>query len=192
MTLTTHAVVGASAAELFPEHPLLAFIAGFTSHFLIDAIPHWDYRLLSGHIDEKNPLNSDIVVTHKHFPYDLVRVAGDAFLGMLLSMLIFSPANGFPLAVTALGAIGGILPDPLQFIYFKFRREPIRSLQRFHEWIHTTVRLRGRYIAGASLQIALVAAAVLLTQFTFTKVTDREAKVATRPSVFSHTNVSQR
>ena len=51
MTLTTHAIFGAGLASLMPEHPVAAFIAGFASHFVLDAIPHWDYAILSESVD---------------------------------------------------------------------------------------------------------------------------------------------
>jgi len=47
MILSTHAVVGGAIASFIPLHPLLVAVAGFASHFAIDAIPHWDYRLRS-------------------------------------------------------------------------------------------------------------------------------------------------
>jgi hypothetical protein len=47
MILSTHAVVGAALAGLMPFHPVAAFVTGFASHFVIDAIPHWDYPLRS-------------------------------------------------------------------------------------------------------------------------------------------------
>jgi hypothetical protein len=43
MILTTHAVVGAALASFVPEHPAVAFVVGFGSHFILDAIPHVDY-----------------------------------------------------------------------------------------------------------------------------------------------------
>jgi hypothetical protein len=45
MILSTHAIVGGAIASLFPSHPILIAAAGFTSHLVIDAIPHWDYPL---------------------------------------------------------------------------------------------------------------------------------------------------
>ena len=47
MILSTHAIVGGAIASLFPSHPALVAVAGFASHFAIDAIPHWDYPLRS-------------------------------------------------------------------------------------------------------------------------------------------------
>jgi hypothetical protein len=47
MILSTHANFGGTIASLFPSEPLFAVVAGFASHFAIDAIPHWDYPLRS-------------------------------------------------------------------------------------------------------------------------------------------------
>jgi hypothetical protein len=47
-----------------------------------------------------------------------------------------------------IGALGGILPDALQFMYGRFPHEPLTSLQRFHIFVH------GRYhISGTLLGI---------------------------------------
>jgi hypothetical protein len=47
MILTTHAVVGAALASFVPSHPATAFVLGFASHFVLDAIPHVDYPIKS-------------------------------------------------------------------------------------------------------------------------------------------------
>lgn len=47
MILCTHAIIGGAIASLLPLNPAAAAIAGFASHFAIDAIPHWDYPLRS-------------------------------------------------------------------------------------------------------------------------------------------------
>lgn len=159
MTLTTHAIVGAAAARVFSFHPVAAFLAAFASHFLIDALPHWDYTLRSARHDEENPLNNDIVVG-KDFFIDLGKIGLDALLGVFLSLVFFQPANAYDLLIVLLGVFGGILPDPLQFLYYKWRHEPLISLQKFHIWIHSDLKLAGRWISGAFLQGALVIASV--------------------------------
>ncbi len=42
MIATTHALVGAMIASRL-QNPILAPIAGFASHFVLDSIPHWDF-----------------------------------------------------------------------------------------------------------------------------------------------------
>ncbi len=67
MTLTTHALVGASVAALFPSSPSLALGAALASHFLVDAIPHWHYQLRSAVGDTDNPLDADMVIGRLFF-----------------------------------------------------------------------------------------------------------------------------
>ena len=51
-----------------------------------------------------------------------------------------------------LGAIAGMAPDPLRFVY---PREPLNSLQRFHRWVHAKQRLT--WPIGVSSQVLFAA-----------------------------------
>ena len=159
MTLTTHALVGVAAARSFPKNPILAFSTAFVSHFLIDAIPHWDYNLMSFKKDQNNPLNNDIIFG-RDFVLDLLNISFDVFLAFSFAFLIFGTANFEKNMIVFAGIMGGISPDFLQFIYFKVRKEPLISLQRFHQWIHTKWRLDDRWAIGIFLQVVLVAIVV--------------------------------
>ena len=159
MTLTTHAIVGAAIASIIPEHQVLVFGLAFASHFAVDAIPHWDYYVRSGSI---NPKIGTAMSYDKNLFLDLLSIGFDALLGVVLSLLIFaSPATA---GVVVLGAIAGMLPDPLQFVYTRWRREPLVSLQRFHQWIHTDLRLIDRPVLGISSQLLFIVAIVLVTR----------------------------
>lgn len=161
MTLTTHAIVGAAAAKLFPEHFLTAFTAGFISHFLIDAIPHWDYKLRSIKKDPANPLNNDMVFGF-NFIIDILHISFDFLLAITVPFLIFGASNLSQATILAYGIIGGTLPDLLQFIYFKWRKQPLISLQKFHHWIHTKKKLT-EWKSGIALQLILNATVVWFT-----------------------------
>ena len=153
MTLTTHAVAGAALASLMPEHPLVGFAAGFASHFMLDAIPHWDYAILSASV---NPEAGGPVRFDRRFALDMVRIGSDATLGLALSaLLIASPENA---TAVFWGAVGGILPDALQFAYLRFPQEPLLTLQRLHWRIHAKRRLEreGRFVLGLASQLALL------------------------------------
>ena len=101
MILTTHAIVGGAIASLVPSHPLLAVIAGFASHFAIDATPHWDYPLRSiaigkGADNRRLRLSRTVLL-------DLAIIALDACAGLALTLWLFAtPAS---IWVIALGAI---------------------------------------------------------------------------------------
>jgi hypothetical protein len=154
MTLTAHAVIGAAAAHLFPSHPVLAAVVAFASHFAADAIPHWDYRLLSRTIDPKNPLKNDMPF-NRLFIADLFRVGNDFILGMAASLLIFSWNAPETAAFTLMGAFLGILPDPLQFAYWKLRWKPLEYLQRFHLFIHAKKHVQSA-LAGGLIQAGII------------------------------------
>lgn len=156
MTLTTHALVGAAAASLFPTHPYAAFAAGFASHFAIDALPHWDYRPASLKKDKANPLNTDMVLG-KRFFLDLLVIGSDAALGVALSVIIFSYAFfHISPSIIFIGACAGLFPDALQFLYFKTRSKVLEPLQRFHIWIQKGKSLEVEPFYGIALQCALV------------------------------------
>src|SRR5437660_9654997 len=114
MILSTHAIVGAAIASFVPSHPTAAFILGFASHFVLDAIPHWDYPIRSAAVHPKigGPITFDRALLR-----DAVVIGSDGLLGILGALLM--------------------LPDPLHTIHAHFPYEPLRTLQRFHRWIHT-------------------------------------------------------
>jgi len=160
MTLTTHAVAGAGIASALSLGPLSGFVFAFASHFLLDAIPHWDYKLKSGKRDEGNHLNDDIVIG-KEFGEDLAKIACDALLGLALSLIFFLFGDGLSLWTLLWAALGGILPDFLQFVYMKWRHEPMITLQKFHIWIHSPYKITNTPL-GVSLQAIIIIVAACL------------------------------
>ena len=160
MTLTTHAIVGAAVVSLIPQHPVLGLCAAFASHFAADAIPHWDYPIASSSV---NPHFGMPMKYDKSFWFDVVRIGSDGTLGIVLSVLFFAPVVGSIMAI--LGAIAGMLPDPLQFVYAHFKHEPLVSLQRFHTWIHTNNHLEDRIAFGVFSQILFGTLVIALVRF---------------------------
>ena len=157
MTLTTHAIVGAAAASLFPQSAGTAFIAGFLSHLAIDAIPHWDYEIVSLRKDLVNELNSQIV-SGKHLLPDVIQVLGDTALGFALSALILGVwLFQLPIALILMGAFGALVPDGLHAIYFRYHPKVLEPLERFHIWIQqANSPLKIPAWEGIGLQAALV------------------------------------
>jgi len=124
MILCTHAVVGAALASFVPSHPAAAFAIGFASHFVLDAIPHWDYSIKSRSI---NPMIGAPIVFDSALLQDAVTIGFDGLVGIMVALFLFgSSANQWAIL---LGAIGAMLPDPLQFVHARLPREPLRTLQ---------------------------------------------------------------
>lgn len=164
MTLTSHAVAGAVAASFFPKNPVSAFIFGFLSHFVLDAIPHWHYPLRSHTRHPENPLAEDMPWGRRLF-FDLLKISADFLIGFSLVFLLFKPL-GQPINwVILLGAISGMTPDALQFVYWKIRKEPLISLQKFHIWMHAEKNFNSRPLFGIAIEFATMTAFFLLSVF---------------------------
>lgn len=156
MILSSHEIIGAAlAAKIFPDNPAAAFLIGFTSHFLIDLIPHWDYKLLSWRIDWYDETEGDMEIG-RDFAIDLLRIGADIMFGLAFIFLIFPLSKPIVALSILSGAFGAILPDGFQFIYFKFRHQPFIWLQRFHLASHGKKIFRGRPIIGFIFQFFVV------------------------------------
>jgi hypothetical protein len=146
MILSTHAVVGAAVATLLPHNPALVFAAGVASHFVIDAIPHWDYPLRGIKVGRSQ---TGAIRLNAALLRDVGLIGLDACAGLALAVLLFG--HSAPLWVIALAAIAAMLPDPLQVVHRLYPHEPLKTLQRFHEWMHTDTRLGWRIGVGSQL-----------------------------------------
>jgi hypothetical protein len=154
--LSTHAVVGAALATLLPRDPVLVFAAGVASHFVIDAIPHWDYPL---HGISVGRSQTGAIRLNGALFRDVCLIALDACFGLALAIWLF--AQSTPIWIIAIAAFAAMLPDPLQVLHRLYPHEPLRTLQRFHEWMHTDRKLGWRI--GVGSQIAFSAAIVVMT-----------------------------
>ena len=157
MVLSTHAVIGAAVITLVPTHPIIGGLLAFGSHFAFDAVPHWDYKLRQNY-----SAIHKTEATHEFklgFIVDLLKTAFDALLGLTLAILFFF--SFAPIWVIAVGAIMAILPDLLHLIDSRIYIYPIRVIQKFHHWIHTTHKISS-FPLGPFLQIIMVFLIVIL------------------------------
>jgi hypothetical protein len=162
MILTTHAITGATLATLTPHNPVLAFVIGFGSHFLLDAIPHFDYPLKSIQRDKENPFNKSIVFNKDSYK-DLLKVCIDGLAGLLFTYIIFKTLNQPSLFYTIfIGGIAAMLPDFLQFVYCKWKHEPLITLQRFHAFMHSDKDMRKKPFLGILTQVLVIIFFILM------------------------------
>lgn len=166
MVLSTHAVVGAAVASLFPGNLPLAFGLAVVSHYAADAIPHRDYRLKSHVSDKNNKLNDSLVIS-KDSLGDILKISFDFTLGVALAVLIYFFIHPVGLPVIICGIVGGVLPDGLQFVYAINRSKFMSYVQRWHNFTHYNhgqEDLKVSPLVGFSLQ-ALVATAVVYVTY---------------------------
>jgi len=158
---TTHAIAGAAIGSLMPTHPVAAFVFGVVSHYALDSVPHWDYPLYSVRV-HKGDCSS--MTMRRALVRDFFNVGFDLAVGVIISFMFFyNPAS---LIAVCAGLVGGVLPDFLQFVYACAPRTPMKYLQQFHHWIHTSHKLRqeGKSAIGIVYQVAIVVAIIAMAK----------------------------
>ncbi len=155
MTLATHILVaGALTKPLAGSIPVsLIFATALASHYLSDAIPHYDYKLISK--DRLDPEHPKLKKDWRLITIDLSRIFLDIALGTGLTYFLFPSLPLFWVVV------GAILPDALQPLFWLYKKFPIKQTQAFHDFMHAKLRLDLGALAIFS-QLALVAASIAI------------------------------
>jgi len=165
MTLTAHAVVGATMVQILPGAPVLAVTLALSSHFILDAIPHWDYPLRSA----SKTKGAVVGVAFNYdftFLRDLFFVSLDILLGLLLVWLLYRPAiDQWPLLLA--GVVAAILPDFLQFAYGRYGGYFLTKIQWWHNFCHSQISLNSKPFWGVSSQAIIVTLIVVLLNWLF-------------------------
>jgi hypothetical protein len=164
MILATHAIIGAAAAKVFYPNTAVASIIAFLSHFIFDAIPHWDYKLSSLLKKEQNSSIDNDMVLGKGFVLDIFKISLDFFGGIILSFILLNPSENQQ-SIVLIGALSGMLPDALQFLYWKTKIEPFKTIQKFHGFFHSKKKLKTKFIWGILFQATIVVVIVFGLKF---------------------------
>ncbi|MBI5733432.1 MAG: hypothetical protein HY973_00615 [Candidatus Kerfeldbacteria bacterium] len=150
MYLTVHSSAALVIAKFIPN-PLVAFIAGLASHFVLDAIPHGDEHLM-----------------REHFPTwrNLRRPVGAAVIDgiVMLFLLLIYVATTPLISYTTLGLTiaGAVLPDLLQAIYIVFKPSWLKWFYSFHLKIHNFTGHKIHWTQGLLVQGMVLAACWLI------------------------------
>lgn len=102
MTATAHALVAGAIASKFPD-PLTASTLAFTSHFIMDAIPHWD---MGTHWRLRGKFTTGVLAI------------SETILGITVAYLVFGGKVGIPLL--ALTVFLSLVPDWLECPWYIF------------------------------------------------------------------------
>lgn len=152
----THAIGGAASAVLFTKDPLAAFLIGFASHFVLDAIPHSHYKLKS---IMKDPSNGDAYrLTHnrENMIRDFLITGADCAIGTSVAFYAVWQSSPDLIGLAVMGIVAGVLPDFLQFVYYVFPNFLIGRFKKFHDFIHAKTNLDDSPLIGALFQSAII------------------------------------
>jgi hypothetical protein len=125
MLLSVHATVGAVIGANVST-PLLAFVLGFISHFILDIIPHGDEALIKAYRNDfKNRGMLYLII------FDLASTI------ILLFLLFYSQKLNFT-PIVLWGILGGVIPDVMVAINEITHKHFCRT-QKIHCWTHDKI-----------------------------------------------------
>lgn len=145
MIITTHVLAGAAIGAR-TSHLSLALIFGLASHYLLDAIPHWDY------LDEFTE-----ILNRKGF----IKTIIDFIIGFIL-VLIFICSCYDRMAFISIAVLASILPDFIEFIYKATNFRILEPLSRFHRRIHAKKELSFKKALPINLFLILLSIFLLI------------------------------
>ena len=159
VTLTTHSIIAAAVTSpLAHLHPALTFVVALASHYMSDAIPHWDYRLESIG-DTENPDRRTWSRSRNTLCRDIARFSADGLLGAGIVLLVTWPVTPREWLWAGSAIVGGSLPDFLQGLYMA-RARFLKIHQRAHDFMHSDIRLGPYPAIGIPFQLAIAFAAL--------------------------------
>ncbi|MEK7580614.1 MAG: hypothetical protein AAB465_03350 [Patescibacteria group bacterium] len=135
MFITVHSASGAYIGRLVHD-PVLAFLIGIISHFVLDFIPHDDSKLT-----KPNELRL------KLFFIGLI----DGLIAVLCLFMLRSRIDLFSLSIMA-GVAGTIIPDIPWLIYKLFSVKCLEGYYNFHKIFHRK-KINIKYWQGVTIQI---------------------------------------
>ncbi len=143
MVLTSHilagAVIGAEVKNIWA-----IFGLGLASHYLMDALPHWDYLV--------------------EISYGKIKGWAKVVLDILIGGAIVWLAVGNSLDWYLVGGVFfALLPDLILFVYLILNLKFLAPLVNFHRWIHSDKNFNLFPGLGSVLFFCLIFAGVLIS-----------------------------
>ncbi len=169
MLTVTHVTVGAALGTVLAASgvsPIIAFVAGLTSHYVLDAIPHWE-RVYRPHDEPDFEITQGVAYWPK---FILLQAVVDVVLGFVIlatAVAVYASETSTVVFVLAT-AIGAALPDILDNVPFwnkKLRKLPLFAQEyALHVRAHISPKRQKQFPSWLGLwtQILLVAASVVV------------------------------
>ena len=165
MILSSHIITASAVVAPLLNKPLsftnatLIFFVSFLSHFALDALPHWDYKMLS--FTKENGERQFIF--KKYFSTkDFLKNLLDGATGLAGAILIIGfPKDFSEFILFGLIVFGSILPDALEATYAINKYRFLEPLHKFHLAIHGRRIFQNRPFLGVISQILILILIVL-------------------------------
>ena len=151
MTITTHATVGTLIGYSI-GNPVAGFILGIISHYVLDLIPHGDYKI-----------NVDFRKTKKKIKRAVAYGTVDAVLAILLILWIVNWKDFANMSAISWAIAGAVLPDLMVGLYDFTKSKYLKPLNQLHFLFHDHfIKKRGDIPLRYSLAMQAILIVVLI------------------------------
>lgn len=142
MVITPHLLAGAVIGAHSPN-VWAAFCFGLISHYLLDALPHWEYL-------DNLKMNGKLKM--------FAKISLDFIIGVII---IFALIWDYPQKLIIISAlIGSLLPDALEFFYANFKMKWLKFFHDFHNKIHYYKKVS--FLKGSISQVVIIGISIIL------------------------------
>lgn len=141
MILTPHILAGAALATQI-SNPVAIIPAALAAHYLLDAVPHWDYDIRSSRKAAIVKVTADIALASTLIFYMIWNLAPEKQINILI------------------GGFFGVMPDGLLFLSWIIKKNYLAAFTRFHDFWHGLIIPKGQQPAfwwGLGVQILIIA-----------------------------------
>lgn len=149
MFIAAHAAAGALIGQTIQEGPALIFFLSFTSHFLLDLIPHGDHHhVVDYYFGKKEKLRAI---------YNTLVVDSIATVILVVIFMMYTHLNKVAIAW---GIIGSVLPDLLVGLNELVTSSKTKWFTNLHFRFHNALvhRINVKPLTGTVAQIFIIAA----------------------------------
>jgi len=128
MFLTVHATFGALIGQ-YTGNIFFGFVVGFISHFLVDALPHGDEKMIE---NKDRPSKKELLIITIVASFDIVITL------ILTSAYLYFGLVDFSWSLIAC-IIGSVSPDFINGFYMITRLKILQAQSEFHFQIHFVI-----------------------------------------------------
>ncbi len=160
MILASHIIVSGLLGTTTQNY-FLAAVFGFVSHYILDAIPHWDYFSDEFKLRAKTEKS---FIKNKKFWQELINVALDILIGLGLLFIFLKYYKNPQIIPAIIGVAFGVLPDPLGLLYWITKWKFIKWNFDFQEFVHYSIhsKIDQKFWPGIAIQIATIGIVFLI------------------------------
>ena len=162
MILASHIIIsGILGSET--QNYFFAATIGLASHYILDAIPHWDFYL-SPDFDAQAKAKDGSLVKEKFFWKEISKVVVDISIGLGLLFIFanfYKNTNTVPLIISG---VFSILPDALILLYWMTNWKFLKWNFDIQEFAHhlTRSKINPSFRLGIITQIATIGIVLLI------------------------------